>query len=145
MHASNAAATPISTGRRFGHRAWGPDRVATYRWSSVSHMFSVGRKPSANYIETPPVVDLPDRSRCRRATLVARVRSTGTNWARCGLLTATGTVRQNSHLSNTHRYQLLDASYTAAQHFSSHGRGVRADSLSKELQTAFRLEAMAST
>jgi hypothetical protein len=52
MHASNAAATPISTGRRFGHRVWGPDLVATYRCSSVSHMYSIGGKPSANYIET---------------------------------------------------------------------------------------------
>jgi hypothetical protein len=77
MHASNAAATPISTGRRFGHRVCGPDRLATYRCSSVSHMFSVGRQPSANYIETRRLSTFQIEVGVGRETLVAKMRSTG--------------------------------------------------------------------
>ncbi len=55
---------------------WGPDRVATYRCSSVSHMFSVGRKASANYIETRRWSTFQIDVGVGRETLVAKVRST---------------------------------------------------------------------
>jgi hypothetical protein len=56
---------------------WGPDRLATYRCSSVSHIFSVGRKPSANYIETRRLSTLQIDVGVGRETPVAKVSSTG--------------------------------------------------------------------